>query len=96
MENRSNIYFTCPEHSSRPQEKFALMNPKKFLNKWIKKSFNEISTNKIEHLWIKIKSIKPNSNILVGVVDNDSFLNLDIKCGDTIEVQLTEIEDLLE
>ena len=96
MENPSNIYFTCPEHSSRPQEKFALMNPKKFLNKWIKKSFNEIDTNKMEHLWIKIKSIKPNSNALIGVVDNDPFLNLNVKCGDAVEVQLTEIEDIFK
>jgi uncharacterized protein YegJ (DUF2314 family) len=91
MENPRNIFTTCPKHSSRPQLKYLFWNPKEFLDKWIKMEFSEKSTGRKEHLWIKITAIKEEKTLL-GIIDNDPVLNLDVFCGDQVTVPISAIE----
>jgi len=92
-ENPENIFYTCPEHSSKPNPVYAKMRPEYFLKKHVKKCFPEIRTEKKEHLWILIKEVK-NSTTLIGNIDNDPVLNLGINYQDEVEVLLTEIEEV--
>jgi uncharacterized protein YegJ (DUF2314 family) len=92
-EDPRNVFITCSEHASRPQEKYALEPASNFLNKWVKACFEEIGTEKKEHLWIKVLTVKDDKT-LIGIIDNDPFLNLQVKFGDTVEVKLYEIEDV--
>lgn len=92
-ENPANIFFACPEHSSKPNPAYAKLPPEYFLKKYVKKCFSEIGTERKEHLWILVKEVK-NSSTLIGIVDNDPALNLEVKFGDKVEVLLTEIEEI--
>ncbi len=95
MEDPRNIYRTCPKHSSRPQAKYASWNPNDFVGKWIKVEFSEKGTDKKEHLWVKINAVKE-EGILLGTVDNDPLLDLEVECGDSVEVSISKIESCFD
>lgn len=95
MEPQDNIYFTCPEHASKPDPKFARMPITTFIGRYIKKGFPEKGTSRTEHLWVEIKEVK-NDDTLIGNISNDPTLNVGLKDGDQVEVKVTEIEDLYE
>lgn len=91
MEDARNIYVTCSDCASKPQQKFTLWDINTFVNKWVKKSFPEVNSERKEHLWIKINQVNDDKT-LTGTVDNDTVLNLSVKSGDIVQVKVEEIE----
>lgn len=91
MESSSNICFTCSKHASKPDPELAKKPVDYFIGKYVKVSFNEINTNNIEHVWVLVSSAK-NPTTLIGTIDNDPILNIGLKCGDTVDVTLDQIE----
>ena len=94
MENKNNIFITCPNHGPIPQEKFQTWDPNRFLNNFVKMEFEEKGTQRKEHLWIKINSLKEDG-ILEGVVDNDCLFDLGVDFGSVVEVPINKIEAFL-
>jgi uncharacterized protein YegJ (DUF2314 family) len=70
------------------------MDPSVFIGKWVKACFTEPGTDKKEHLWIHINTA--DKSRLIGVIDNDPVLKLDVKYGDLIKILLEEIEDCFD
>jgi uncharacterized protein YegJ (DUF2314 family) len=91
MEDPNNILHLCPEHSSRPQDKFLTWDPDRFVGNYIKMVFSEIESGRKEHLWVLINHVK-DKDTLLGIVNNDPVLKLEVKNGDTVEVPIKAIE----
>jgi len=96
MEDLRNIYATCSDCAAKPQQKFMTWDINTFVNKWIKKSFCDKSTDITEHLWIKISKVNDDKISLTGTIDNDPVLDSGVKFGDTVQVNLDEIEECFD
>lgn len=46
-----------------------------------------------EHMWVRVNAV--NGDKIVGQLDNDPVLIEDLKCGDKVELDRIQIEDLL-
>ena len=92
-EDPKNIYFTCPEHSAKPDRRYLNWRLEHFLGRHVKKSFND-NKGQTEHLWIKI--FKIDGGKLVGKVDNDPVFDIGIRFGNIVRVDRSEIEEVFE
>lgn len=93
-ESSSNITFLCAEHAPVSTGEWADEEPKNLLGKWVKKSFpvfNERGDPLREHMWVSVTGLRTDGG-LVGTLDNDPFYRTELRRGDTVTVQMNEIE----
>jgi uncharacterized protein YegJ (DUF2314 family) len=62
----------------------------------VKVEFTENLTEKREHLWVKILEVTQEGKALLGTVDNEPLLNLDVTYGDKIEILIANIESCFD
>ncbi len=92
----SNYGFVCSSHEPKPG-KYKDCDPKTFIGKAVKLGF-PCKNGAKEHMWVLVHETE--NNLLRGELDNDPVLITDfdppLKCGDWIEFEVHEIEDVLE
>lgn len=96
-ESASNIIMTCPEHSARPDPRLHGYDPFYYVSKYVKRAF-KARDGGTEHMWVKIIAVVADEQgtDLLGVVNNDPVLDVGVQCGDTVRMQVTEIEDIFQ
>jgi hypothetical protein len=88
-ENPDNIRIVCPDHSPKPMGFEG--DPVSLIGRYVKRAFEQ--DGRVEHMWVEVKKIT-DDGVLCGVLDNDPVVVNDVKCGDTVKVELCEIEEV--
>lgn len=93
----NNIQIFCKDHGPQAGE-YTGKPPGDFIGKLVKRVFqakkSPIPGMISEHMWVKIHDI--NGNRLIGTLDNQPILDVGLKYGDMVTVELTEIEDIMD
>lgn len=96
-QNHHNVGIVCPEHSPKPNEKYAKEAPESFIGKFVKLGFkgkDPTGAERTEHMWVEVTAVRDRE--LVGEVNNVPILEMEYECGDLIGFELDEIEDVYE
>lgn len=89
----SNIHPLCAEHAPKATGKYAGLDPKKLVGKFVKKAFaTGHHSVKVEHMWVLVKEVVDGK--LRGKLNNDPVLCTNLHDGDTVEVSMSEVEDV--
>ena len=97
-EPASNVRFFCGSHAPEVVAKWAKKPLKWFFDpkfqKFVKKAFQVIGPQgpTVEHMFVKLSRIEKGK--LVGTIANDPLLQTELRCGDTVFVKRSEIEDV--
>lgn len=95
-EHSSNYVLVCPAHEPKPG-KYKDCDPKSFIGKHVKLGF-PCQMGQTEHMWVLVHKVEEDK--LSGELDNDPVLITDfdppLKCGDWVEFETHEIEDVHE
>lgn len=89
-ENPNNIQIVCPDHAPKPTGFDG--DPVSLIGRFVKRAFAQ--HGRVEHMWVQIKEIT-DDGVLVGELNNDPVLVNDVKCGDTVTVNVEEIEEVV-
>lgn len=93
----SNVGMVCSTHAPCPNPELAKLSPEEFVGHFVKKTFNGVHpvTGKEtpEHMWVLVHRVVDGE--LEGELNNDPICGMAIKCGDTVRVMLSEIEDFI-
>ena len=98
-ESIENIKIMCVDCSKTRKEKMQeelrnLHIPlSSLVGKFVKKGFID-SQNITDHMWVKIDGITDTGK-LTGVLNNDPMIITSLQNGDRVEVDITEIEQVL-
>ena len=84
------------KHVCNIQTDFSSWPPENFIGKLVKKEFKEEISGKIEPLWIRIKAVNQDKKTLLGEISCDPLLELNINCGDPIEITISSIISCIE
>jgi Uncharacterized protein conserved in bacteria (DUF2314) len=91
-EPASNIGMFCAEHSPKPDPKFAGLDPQTLIGRFVKKGFKTADPRvELEHMWVKVKRLREDGK-LEGVLNNDPGFCPNLKNGDIVTVEMSEIE----
>ena len=99
-EPSSNVRPVCAGHSPKPMGGLEAIELGAFVGRFVKLAFPTGKAEcKTEHMWVRVLRVPPKqgkkSRNLVGVLDNDPVYVTDYKCGDLVEFQVPEVEDVL-
>lgn len=89
-EHPSNIQLVCDDHAPKADPSLVQAPLEQYIGKFLKKAFHH--KDRTEHMWILIKGI--DDGAFVGQLDNDPVIIRDLKCGDTVKILPTEVEDI--
>lgn len=90
-EDPSNIGFVCPECGI---EDYSDKEPSWFVGKYVKKIFTALNDEK-ERMWVRVHDVTKDGK-LVGELNNDPVYPFDIKCGDSVTLDINEVIEVLE
>ena len=92
MENPANIaaiHDECAEaRRSRFQARYTIDDVD--VGDWVKKKFTD--GDRCEHAWVKVAG--KTGSTLLGTVDNDMVAVGNVKCGDPVTLEFSEVEEI--
>lgn len=96
-EPSTNVGYTCPDHTPRPQRALAERAPASYVGHHVKRAFPGRARHRgrWEHMWVLVQRVTEDGD-LEGLLDNDPVYNVGYSAGDTVLVPLVMIEDVME
>lgn len=85
LSNITGIHAECAdERHKRFQVKYTVEDVR--VGDWVKKNFSG------EHIWVKVEKI--DGQKISGKVDNDVVTDCGVRCGDAVELEFSEVEEI--
>src|SRR5512144_2090053 len=98
MESEKNLRFRCQHHKLKPNPEYAKKDDAFFKDRFVKVAFQGRPPNccelSKEWMWVKVESIK--NGLISGRLDNDPFLDMELKCGSPVEVRTSEVNSVFD
>lgn len=89
----SNIGMVCDAHAPKPRPELV-KKAESLVGKFVKKGFATglpKGEPQVEHMWVDVQRVEGEE--LVGLLNNDPLV-VPLRCGDTVRVKLSEVEDV--
>ena len=96
MENKKNIQHVCNKCSDEKKAETQRNLPTlaDLIGGYVKKRF--VEGDKGEHMWVHVTSCNEQAGTLIGTLDNEPVVVMNVAHGDEVVIYRDEIEAILE
>lgn len=92
-----NIGLVTEDEGPKPDKRFATINPKEFVERYIQTSFQGVDSHgqpRLEHMWVLVTGVV-DATTVQGLMENDPVLARVPKYGESVKVALTAINKVM-